>query len=62
MIASEPIIGLDLSSSNFIRFDVNPNTVENPAWARGKLTAWNTIFHDAARPSPGLLPLLPIEG
>lgn len=55
-------IRLDLSSSNFPRFDVNPNTGENPAWARGKLTAWNTIFHDAARPSHVLLPLVPIEG
>ncbi len=55
-------IRLDLSSSNFPRFDVNPNTGENPAYARGKLPAWNTIFHDAAHPSSVLLPLVPSEG
>jgi hypothetical protein len=55
-------IRLDLSSSNFPRFDVNPNTGENPACARGKLQAWNTIFHDAAHPSHVLLPLVPSEG
>ena len=54
-------IRLDLSSSNFPRFDVNPNTGENPACARGKLPAWNTIFHDATRPSHVLLPLIPAE-
>ena len=54
-------IRLDLSSSNFPRFDVNPNTGENPAHARGKIAAWNTIYHDADHPSQVLLPLVPIE-
>ena len=55
-------IRLDLSSSNFPRFDVNPDTGENPASARGKLPAWNTIFHNATRPSHMLLPLVPVDG
>ena len=54
-------IRLDLSSSNFPRFDVNPNTGENPACARGNLQAWNTIFHEAVHPSQILLPLVPSE-
>jgi hypothetical protein len=52
-------IRLDVSSSNFPRFDVNPNTGEplnnNRRWA----TAENTIYHDAEHPSHILLPVIP---
>ena len=52
-------IRVDLSSSNFPRFDVNPNTGEplndNRRWA----IAVNTIYHDAQHPSHILLPVIP---
>ncbi|MBI3825214.1 MAG: CocE/NonD family hydrolase [Candidatus Rokubacteria bacterium] len=53
-------IRLDVSSSNYPRFDVNPNTGE-PLWA-SPLTrvATNRIHHDAAHPSHLTLPV--IEG
>lgn len=51
-------IRVDISSSNFPRFDINPNTGEplnaNRRWA----IADNTVFHDSARPSHILLPLV----
>ena len=51
-------IRLDISSSNFPRFDVNPNTGEplnnNRRWA----VAENIIYHDAAHPSYLLLPII----
>lgn len=50
-------IRLDISSSNFPRFDVNPNTGEplndNRLWA----IAENAIYHDALHPSHILLPI-----
>jgi hypothetical protein len=52
-------IRLDISSSNYPRFDVNPNTGD-PLWANGKtVVAENTIYHDAARPSHIILPIIP---
>lgn len=53
-------IRLDVSSSNFPKFDVNPNTGEPEGQARRKRTAANTVFVDADRPSRVLLPLLPV--
>lgn len=51
-------IRLDLSSSNFPRFDVNPNTGEplnnNRRWA----IADNAIYHDASHPTHILLPVI----
>jgi putative CocE/NonD family hydrolase len=52
-------IRLDISSSNFPRFDVNPNTGEPLGSERRRAIAENTIFHDAARPSHVVLPLIP---
>ena len=52
-------IRLDVSSSNFPRFDVNGNTGENPATSPIKVTAENTVFHDADRPSHVMLPVVP---
>lgn len=54
-------IRLDVSSSNFPKFDVNSNTGEPEGTARRRQVARNTIFTDAGRPSRVLLPLLPIE-
>lgn len=52
-------IRVDISSSNFPRFDVNPNTGEPLNNHRGLKVVANTIYHDAARPSHILLPIVP---
>jgi putative CocE/NonD family hydrolase len=52
-------IRLDVSSSNFPKFDVNPNTGEPDGAARRRRIATNTVFVDAARPSRIVLPILP---
>ncbi len=51
-------IRLDVSSSNFPKFDVNPNTGEAEGRALRKRVAVNTVFVDAARPSRVVLPVL----
>jgi uncharacterized protein len=53
-------IRLDISSSNFPKFDVNPNTGEPEGLARRKRVAVNTVFMDAERPSRVMLPLLSV--
>ncbi len=50
---------LDISSSNFPRFDVNPNTGEPLNDHRREQTAVNTILHDAGHPSHIVLPVVP---
>ena len=55
-------IRLDISSSNFPKFDVNPNTGEPDGAARRRRIAVNTVFADADRPSHILLSLLPLQG
>jgi putative CocE/NonD family hydrolase len=52
-------IRVDLSSSNFPRFDVNPNTGEPLNDNRRTQTATNTIFHDLHHPSHIVLPIVP---
>ena len=52
-------IRLDISSSNFPHFDVNPNTGEPEAKATSSRVATNRVFLDAARPSHIVLPLIP---
>jgi predicted acyl esterase len=49
---------VDLSSSNFPRFDVNPNTGEPLQQHRRMRTAINTIHHDAEHPSHIVLPVM----
>jgi putative CocE/NonD family hydrolase len=51
-------IRLDISSSNFPKFDVNPNTGEAEGRARRRRIAVNTVFADAGRPSRVVLPVL----
>jgi putative CocE/NonD family hydrolase len=51
-------IRVDVSSSNFPRFDVNPNTGEPEGMSRGLRVATNAVFVDAGRPSRVTLPLL----
>ena len=53
-------IRLDISSSNFPRFDVNGNTGENPAISAVKIPTQNSVYHDAGRPSHVLLPIVPV--
>ncbi|HEV3511354.1 MAG TPA: CocE/NonD family hydrolase [Candidatus Sulfotelmatobacter sp.] len=50
---------LEISSSNFPRFDRNLNTGEEIKFARRSVPATNTIFHDAQHPSALLLPVIP---
>ena len=52
-------IRVDISSSNFPRFDVNPNTGEPLNDNRRSAVAVNTIYEDAAHPSQILLPVIP---
>lgn len=51
-------IRVDISSSNFPRFDVNPNTGEPLNDQRGQVTATNTVFHSAQFPSHIVLPIV----
>ncbi len=51
-------IRVDVSSSNFPRFDVNPNTGEPLGMNRRMEAADNTLYHDALRPSHVVLPIL----
>ncbi len=51
-------IRVDISSSCFPRFDVNPNTGEPEGEARLRRVATNTLFLDARRPSQVLLPVV----
>ena len=52
-------IRLDISSSSFPRFDVNPNTGEPLNMHRRMQKATNTIYHDRAHPSHVVLPVIP---
>ncbi len=52
-------IRVDVSSSNFPRFDVNPNTGESLSRHRRMVTATNTVYHDAVRASHIVLPVIP---
>lgn len=52
-------IRIDVSSSNFPRFDVNPNTGEPLNDNRRWTIATNTIVHDQAHPSHVVLPIIP---
>ncbi|MDH3733518.1 MAG: CocE/NonD family hydrolase [Gemmatimonadota bacterium] len=51
-------IRVDISSSNYPRFDLNPNTGEPLGRHTSMIPADNTVYHDAARPSHVLLPVL----
>ena len=54
-------IRLEVSSSNFPRFDRNLNTGEDAAVGRNFVSATNAIFHDAQHPSTLLIPVLPAQ-
>jgi predicted acyl esterase len=50
---------VDISSSNFPRFDINPNTGEPLNDNRRTQIAHNTIYLDDKRPSRIILPIIP---
>jgi putative CocE/NonD family hydrolase len=52
-------IRVEISSSNFPRFDRNPNTGAPFGTGAELLRAEQTVFHDAAHPSRILLPVVP---
>jgi len=54
-------IRVDVSSSNFPRFDVNPNTGEPLNDNRRVRVATNTVYHDAEHPSQIVLPVVPVQ-
>ena len=51
-------IRLDISSSNYPRFDLNPNTGEPLGLSNRTEIAQQTICHDAAHPSQIILPIV----
>ena len=53
-------IRIDVSSSNFPRFDVNPNTGEPLGLHRRSVPADNAIHHETAYPSHVVLPLVAV--
>jgi uncharacterized protein len=50
---------LEISSSNFPRFDRNLNTGENAATSTHFIKAANTIYHDREHPSALVLSVVP---
>ena len=59
LFAAGHCIRVDVSSSNFPHYDVNPNTGEPLGLNQGFVVAEQTIFHDQARPSRVVLPVIP---
>jgi predicted acyl esterase len=52
------VLRLEVSSSNFPRFDRNLNTGEQAASGQRFVSANNTIYHDAEHPSVLILPVV----
>ena len=52
-------VRLEISSSNFPRFDRNLNTGEDEATSSRRQAAAQTILHDSGYPSHILLPVIP---
>lgn len=50
---------LEVSSSNFPRFDRNLNTGEDQARGTHMVRATNSVYHDKSRPSALILPIVP---
>ncbi len=53
-------IRIDISSSNFPRLDLNPNTGEPMGRHTHMVPARNTVYMDKQRPSSVLLPTVPV--
>jgi putative CocE/NonD family hydrolase len=54
-------VRVDVSSSNFPRFDVNPNTGEPLNNNKHSRIAANQVFHDPEHPSRIILPVIPAK-
>jgi len=52
-------IRVEISSSNFPRFNRNLNTAEDPGHGTKWVTATNAVLHDAQHPSCVILPIVP---
>jgi putative CocE/NonD family hydrolase len=52
-------IRVDIASSNYPRFDLNPGTMDPPFERRRFLKAENRIYHDRQNPSHIVLPVVP---
>ena len=52
-------VRLEVSSSNFPRFDRNPNTGEPAGTSHAVQPAVQTVYHDADHPTHILLPVIP---
>jgi putative CocE/NonD family hydrolase len=52
-------IRLEISSSNFPRYDRNLNTGEDLLTAQRMVVASQTVYHDNAHPSALILPVIP---
>ena len=59
LFASGHRLRLDIASSNFPHFDINPNSGEPEGVMEHPRTARNRIFMDANRPSHVVLPVIP---
>jgi putative CocE/NonD family hydrolase len=55
-------VRIDIASSNFPHFDVNPNTGAPEGTGLTRVTARNTVFVDAVRASRVVLPVIPLRG
>ena len=53
-------IRVDISSSNWPRLDVNPNTGEPMGRHTRQVTAEQVVYLDAAHPSRIVLPVIPV--
>ena len=58
LFASGHRIRVEISSSNFPEFDINPNTGETIGSATRRMSAYNTIYHDRTKPSHVVLPVI----
>lgn len=54
-------LGVEVASSHFPMFDVNPNTGENPLTATRVVTAQQTVYTGSGELSQVLLPVIPVE-
>jgi putative CocE/NonD family hydrolase len=54
-------IRVDISSSNFPFFDLNPNTGERPGYHTHEVVATNVLYHDKDHPSRLSLPVMPVD-
>ena len=59
LLAAGHRIRVEISSSNFPRFDRNPNTGAPFGTGNERVPAQQTVFHEAARPSRIVLPVVP---